>query len=487
MLSGRTIFGRLFLGFAVTVVVAGLISGLIIYSLSHDSIQGFRDDFHSRLVNNVSRTTVLMGRAAYIVFENRDLDAFLSYLREVEDSMRTELFLVVEDTVYPQDKELLPELQQLVLSAQAGGQMHIKEDGHRVMVARFLFTPDGIGYTVAGIHRLFPPPPGAKGEPPHPDTFSIVFFPGTNLLVYTVVFILITGLVCYFLARSFSSPINRLRSASKKIASGDLTARIGKGLGGAGKELSELGHDFDFMADRLEELVLLQKRLLLDISHELRSPLSRMGVALELVRSDNGDQRGRMLDKMEKELRRLNELIGQLLRLTKFEQGQLEIERVKFDLVQLVNTIAEDVSFELEKSGKGVKRMGSSEKIQLCGSEEQIRQAIENVVRNAAQFTAAGTAVEVDLAVRGEENNPGEAVITVRDFGPGIPAKELELVLEPFYRVSSARERQGLGSGVGIGLAIANQAVKLHGGCIVLGNCSDGTGLRVRISLPLCP
>jgi two-component system sensor histidine kinase CpxA len=193
-----------------------------------------------------------------------------------------------------------------------------------------------------------------------------------------------------------------------------------------------------------------------------------------------------MLDKVEKEVSRLNELIGRLLSLPSSKQGLENIEKTYFDLAVLVKEVVDDVSFEVEGTGKQVTIAGHLPEINFYGSREMIRQAVENILRNGVYYTAQGTSVEVSLCLqKSEENGLQKAVILVRDFGPGIPEEDLLLVFEPFYRVSVARERLQNDSGVGIGLAISNQVVQQHDGEISLMNADDGKGLLARIILPL--
>jgi two-component system sensor histidine kinase CpxA len=233
------------------------------------------------------------------------------------------------------------------------------------------------------------------------------------------------------------------------------------------------------MAERIEALVGAQQRLLRDISHELRSPLARLNVALELARRRSGENPGNALDRIERESERLNELITELLTLTLLESGTEKIEKSPIDIERLVESIVEDSNFEARDRNRLVKIV-SSRKIVVNGSEEMLRRAVENVIRNAIRYTDEGTSVEVSLNSQTMDEQP-VALIRVRDHGPGVPVESLSEMFKPFYRVEDDRGR--LTGGTGIGLAITERSVQLHGGAITVINASDG-GLVVEMSLP---
>jgi two-component system sensor histidine kinase CpxA len=272
--------------------------------------------------------------------------------------------------------------------------------------------------------------------------------------------------------------VTRLRDAAQRIAKGDLNVRVGPAMGSRQDETAQLARDFDHMTDRVRSLLEDQQRLLRDISHELRSPLARLNVALELARSKAGAKAEGELERIEREAVRLNDLIGELLTLTQLEQRGSELPRAPVDMAAVVEAVVRDADFEARARGRAValtKRLP----ITLSGSAELLRRAVENVVRNAVRFTAPGTTVEVTLT-RCDGNSP-RVCVQVRDHGPGVPGEALEELFRPFYRVDAARDRDRGGSG--LGLAIAAQATHIHGGDIRAENAEDG-GLRVTIRLP---
>lgn len=280
-------------------------------------------------------------------------------------------------------------------------------------------------------------------------------------------------LLCYLLALYLTSPIRKLRKATHQLARGDLAARVDPSVGRRRDELADLARDFDEMAERIEMLITTQRRLNTDISHELRSPLARLNVALEIAKQRANPESMPILNRIEGESERLNEMIGRLLVLAKLESGAAEVERVRVDLSELVRDVAADAQFEAEAKGKYVD-VTNIEPCAVLGSENLLRSAIENVLRNAVRYTAEGTSVDVSLVSRN-----GNAILQISDHGGGVPDAELANLFRPFYRVGEARERQT--GGMGLGLAIADRAVKAHKGTITARNVNGG--LQIEIGL----
>jgi two-component system sensor histidine kinase CpxA len=238
--------------------------------------------------------------------------------------------------------------------------------------------------------------------------------------------------------------------------------------------VGELARTFDRMAGRIETLVSAERRLLLDISHELRSPLARLGVAIELARS--GDDREAALDRIEKESERLNLLVGELLQVTRAEgdPSSRRVEALRLD--QLLAELADDAAIEAKARNCSV-RWGGAEPTVLQGDPELLRRAIENVIRNAIRYAPPETSVEMAL-----EKINGLARIRVRDYGPGVPEEALPRIFDAFYRVESDRNRAA-GGGAGLGLSIARRAIELYRGRIRATNAHPG--LLVELEIPL--
>ena len=292
--------------------------------------------------------------------------------------------------------------------------------------------------------------------------------------------LLAAGVTWYGFFRYSTLPLRRLRTVTQQLAGGNLSARVGEGLVHRRDEVADLGRDVDRMAQRIESLVGAHQRLIRDVSHELRSPLARLNVALELARQSAGPTLSAPFDRIERESDRLNELIGQLLMLTKLESEGGMTQRTELDIAVLVAEVAQDVDFEARSSDRRVVMMGCGPLL-LNGNRELLRQALENLVRNAARYTPEGTTVGISLC-RNESRGRGWAHIEVRDHGPGVPESELCDIFRPFYRVNDARDRQS--GGAGVGLAISDRAVRLHGGSLRACNAADG-GLIMELELPL--
>lgn len=253
------------------------------------------------------------------------------------------------------------------------------------------------------------------------------------------------------------------------------------------------------MAAKIESLISSQRRLLGDISHELRSPLTRLNVALELARQRSGPEAESALARIQREAENLNDMIGQLLTLTRLESGAETLLKAEFELSELLRGVTDDADFEARSRNRLV-TLETVDQLSLIGTEHLLRRAIENVVRNAVHYTAENSAVDVRLRIdsgepcsgteatgadaREQSEKPSQrcAVITVRDHGPGVPEAALKEIFRPFYRVDDARDREA--GGVGLGLAIAERAVRLHGGTVKAANAMGG-GLVVTITLSL--
>jgi two-component system sensor histidine kinase CpxA len=334
---------------------------------------------------------------------------------------------------------------------------HITSTG-RLTWGRIVVAPSGISYIfVTRLRQPYVP----RGLPPTGIAASI----------------LAAGLISYLLALYLTSPLKKLQTVVQAFAEGHLDARVSPVLGNRKDELADLGREFDDMAERIAALISSQKRLLGDISHEVRSPLARLTVALELARRSSNGKAATALDRIEQEAERVNKLVGQLLALTRLESGAERVPPEVVALEELVQQVVDDASYEAKPQHKEVKAL-QLEHCRVRGSFELLRSGVENVVRNSIRYTAENTMVEVSLSWKLDT-----AVLTVRDHGPGVPESELTHIFEPFYRVSEARERAS--GGVGLGLSIAERTVKLHGGTIRAENVQDG--LFITIQLPLAP
>jgi two-component system sensor histidine kinase CpxA len=353
---------------------------------------------------------------------------------------------------------------ELITRAAESREVEFNFAGRETIVARPVISSKGQRYMyVAHIPR-----------PPFQQTLQ-------PLLFRMLVILVIGGIFCFWLARYLTTPLLKLRTTTNELAEGNLGARVADRLAKRRDEVGQLGRDFNGMAERLESMVKAQQRLLGDISHELRSPLARLGVALGLARQRSGVEANGALDRIERESDNLNEMISQLLELTRLESGTDVRKRTVIDLASLVRDVAEDADYEARGVNRSVQVVWT-ERCSINGIEDLLRSAVENVVRNAVRFTPEGTAVEVALQ---RQNGAGAnfAVISVRDHGNGVAEESLEKIFHPFYRAEDARDRQS-GGGTGLGLAITERAVRMHGGSVKAANAKEG-GLSVEMRLKL--
>jgi signal transduction histidine kinase len=290
-----------------------------------------------------------------------------------------------------------------------------------------------------------------------------------DLLVFT----LAGGIFCYFISRYLTKPLFKLGEAAASIAEGRLDTRVDPSLMNRRDEIAGLARNFDRMAERIEALVTGQRALLGDASHELRSPLSRLLVALSLVKQGPPEEAAENLERIGLEARRLDTLIGQLLSLTRIDSGVDRGSPARFDLTNLVQEVANDGDFEARARNRSV-AIKRADACTMEGFEELLRSAVENVVRNAIRHTREGTAVEISLQAAN-----GRALLQVRDHGPGVPESMLSEIFLPFRRAPN-----GNSEGAGLGLAIAERAVAVHRGTIRAMNADEG-GLIVEIDLPV--
>jgi two-component system sensor histidine kinase CpxA len=305
-----------------------------------------------------------------------------------------------------------------------------------------------------------------------PSIFGALSLPAISLTILGIA-LLVSALTSWWLAEHLTAPIRRIQAGARALASENLDIRVSAGLEDRKDELAVLARDFDAMADQLRANRSATTQLLRDISHELRSPLARMRVALGLARQPPTDFT-RQLDRMEREVERLDAMISQVLKLARLHGTNALPEREAFELDEVIEQVVRDANFEGAVKSCSVNLTGAANEAVL-GSRELLRSAIENVLRNAVRYSPHGKPVEVLVArVR------GGLEIVVRDQGPGVPAADLERIFEPFYRVAESRDRDS--GGEGIGLAITSRVMKAHGGLASAVNAPGG--FEVRLCLP---
>jgi two-component system sensor histidine kinase CpxA len=285
-------------------------------------------------------------------------------------------------------------------------------------------------------------------------------------------------LLCWLLARSITAPLRTLQNAVRSLGAGDLTVRVSPRIPPRNDELTDLAHEFDRMAAEIESLRNEQQRLLGDISHELRSPLTRLSISTELA--SRGDIES--LDRMRKDITALDDLIEQVLTLTRLDMQRQVRTQTSVPLEKLLAALVDDADFEARENGKTV-HLEVRQSCSLPGEPGLIRSCLENVIRNAVRFTPVATAVQVVLEKK-QVDKKLVAAVTVQDSGRGVPDENLTHIFEPFYRVPVEEEDGPGNEGSGLGLSISQRIVILYGGTITARNAETG-GLVVLIEFPL--
>lgn len=297
-----------------------------------------------------------------------------------------------------------------------------------------------------------------------------------------IIAVFISGVICYLLSIYLTKPLSTLSFAANSIATGKLSTRVGKFKGHYRDEIADLSNNFNRMADKVEKIVKLKERLLQDISHELRSPLARLQIAIELGRKKSGNVAQSEFSRMEEECICLNSLIGEILEYARLDKSVYQLQRELTNIPKLLQRIIADANFEFANNSTNNNRrvtLSAATDCNLYVDERLLHRAIENILRNALRYSPAQELVSVVIFFSETQQ---DLVIEIKDHGPGIPEDQLKKIFNPFYRVDKSREKKT--GGYGLGLAIARQAIHLHNGEIQVINQKTG-GLKVRITLPL--
>jgi len=455
----RSLFLKIFIWFWLTIIVVGLTFALSAVILPTGSLIS---EWRKFAVN----TIYLSGLTAVETYEKGGRSALWEYVTKLQVDTEIGIFLYDSQGTFLSGTNEPQSVRDVALRTFDSQGPVFDRFRKMPLVAKQLEGQSGQSYVIVS---------QIPGGP-----FSRLLMASRGQLLRLLAVVVVAGLICYWLAKYLTNPIKKLQSATREFANGNLRVRVGSQVGGRRDEIAELARDFDMMAHRIEALIHAQKHLTRDISHELRSPLTRLSVALELARDKAGEHATEALDRIEFEVNRLNKLIGQLLTLTRLETGTDVLEKVPVNLIDLMDGIVRDAQFEAQARNCSVK-FSYHQQIVIEGERELLYSAIENVVRNGLRYTQEGT--EVELSLTHLRLDSGDFVsVRVRDHGDGVDEDLLAKLFQPFYRVGEARERST--GGTGLGLAIAERAVTLHGGTITAANASGG-GLIVEILLPL--
>ncbi|MFV8816372.1 sensor histidine kinase [Haliea sp. E17] len=386
--------------------------------------------------------------------QNAPLGALPVIIESTSQEHHLRMWLLRRDGSDIRNLEVPPPVQALAGRLDRGNRKAFERTKEADLLGHLVYREDGILRLVIAL-----PPPR------YPLLGILGAKPGLRLLLA----VLISGLVCYGLSRLVTSRLREMGRASRRLADGDLETRIRVSAQG-GDETDALARDFNAMAAQLQARMQAQRRLLSDVSHELRSPLARLRVALALA-LDAPDKRQDYLERMERDTERLEELIGQLL---SSQQDNIILDN-HIDIVPLLQQLCDDASFEGGSAGKAVVLHSELEEALVASHSDLLQKCFDNMIRNALRHTAANTTVRVSLARDGALYR-----IIVEDRGPGVPEEELSRIFDEFYRVDTARTREG--GGYGLGLTIARRAIMQHGGELRAEN--TGSGLRLIVILP---
>lgn len=447
------LFLKIFLWFWLAMGL--IVSALLLVTWTYSQNDPIRRQFQLGLADSLKTTT----QTAAQIYQNEGESGLIEYLQRLDRSERVSVpgFFVDGKKIFGEN---LPENAAALIEKRmtSDAPEFIFTDNETVGAEKITLKNGQTAVFVLQWERFRLPPP-------------------TNwqrLALQIIALILTTGFVCYLLARYLVAPVTKLQRAVKNFADGDLQTRIETKRR---DELGQLARDFNLMAERIESLISSQKTLNRDISHELRTPLARLGVALELARAKAKDDMNPHLERIELESYRLNEMISQILTLSKLETGAENFQKMNVNLSKLVNEVVEDANFEASTQSKQVEILENQPSV-IEGNERLLQSAIENIVRNAVKYTPENSNVEVSL-----QRENGTAKITVRDYGKGVEKSKLKDLFRPFYRAEEARERKS--GGVGLGLAITERAVNAYGGKVWAENAADKSGLIVKIELPV--
>ena len=450
----RTLFLKIFFCFLVVIVLVGT-------SLETSALLArFYEDRWQVTLHSIMP---MEAEKAAVMYETEGPDKLRAYLDDLQSKKTVRFYFFDENGEVLLNRPAPPVVQEIARNKE--GMARTTAQGLSAVrvqlgiAVRQVVGPSGRKYSLA-----------FQTSPSHlvPLSRKIGEHPYLRLLAITLIAV---GL-CAALTLHITRPLGKLRQAAGNIADGRLKTRVKPAIGRRHDEIALLGDDFDRMAEQIERLVTAQRNLLGDVSHELRSPLARLIVALSLLKQAQSEEAAEYQARIGIEAERLDKLIGQLLTLTRIDSGVDSTLRETFDLANLVQEVTADGDFEARAQNRGV-RFLASESCPMTGVAELIRSAVENVVRNAVRHTAEGTTVEVTI----ERKSQPFALLRVRDHGPGVPIEILDKIFLPFHR-------NGDGGGAGLGLAITDRVVKLHNGTIEAYNAREG-GLVIDIHLPL--
>lgn len=451
----RSLYWKIFISFWLTTILIILTTAWAISHIAQKSSQPAREELFMDSYAN----------AAVATFESGKRSALLKWLKQIGLSRHMSLYLLTSNheiigtqTPPVEIKEIAQDLIRDELPSEG-----IFKSG-KINVSHEILSTTGTFYRLAAVSDK-------------PISF-FVQIPWAGLTIRLVLATFFSGLICYLLSLYLTKPLRSLGMAAKSIATGKLNTRVGPLRGHNNDEIAELSTEFDRMAEQLEQLVDAKERLLQDISHELRSPLARLNIAIELARNKTNHAADKEFSRMELESKRLNALIGEILEFARLDKSTTEIDLKPTNLTALLHEVIQDANYEF---GGGCERivMQCHLPYQLYCDQRLIHRALENIIRNALHYSPEDQQVYIALKSSDDKKH---LHIDIKDNGPGVPKEQLEQIFDAFYRVDTSRTKKT--GGYGLGLAIASRALLLHRGNVSAHNRKKG-GLRIHVTLPV--
>jgi len=464
------LFWKIFIGFWLTLLVTGFIVGGLVWHHNKDRIEQLE------ILANSPRAEFGVTSLASILREQGREGLEQIYYQHKKRYRRPPPVYIVDAT----GNDLLGRpVSRLILEKAHAEVGKAKESKAEQSAVQQVTTPDGEQFLLfvprrdfrsfipERMHRFKPHGRNAPGNYPKNLPRHLPLIP---LLIVLLGSLLFSAILAWYITR----PIRHLREATNTFADGKLDTRVMHNFGNRKDEMTDLAKDFDHMAEQVQQLVFTQKRLLNDVSHELRSPLARLQVAIEMARQQP-EKASELMQRIEKECYRLDELVGELLTLSRLEANVHNNDADYFDINGLVDSIVTDARFEAESQNKRVAYSKEKETL-LKGSIELLRRAFENIIRNAIYYTPENTLVTITTEF---VNN--DIVITVCDAGNGIDDDKLADLFQAFVRIKDDKQNVKI-PGYGLGLAIARRAIEIHQGSIKAYNHPKG-GLCIEVKL----
>lgn len=448
----RSLYWKIFTSFWLAIVLIILTTTWVTSQIAHKSSLPEREQLFMDSYAN----------GAVATFESGQKTALLKWLNQIGISRHMTMYLlsstgeIIGRDAPPQDVKYVAE-------------NHLKDKldegmfkSGRLIISHEILSTSGTYYRLAAVSEK-------------PLSY-FVRIPWASLTIWLTLAALISGVICYLLSIYLTKPLRYLGQAAKSIATGQLSTRVGYLRGHGKDEIAVLSDEFDRMAEQLENLIRSKERLIQDISHELRSPLARLNVAIELGRNKAGHLVNTEFDRMELECLRLNVLINEILEYARLDKSTMDLHLEEVSILSLINGIIDDANYE---AGGEFPRViyGTQNQALVSIDQRLIHRALENVIRNALNYSPGNRQIIIDV-----HHTDLFLFIEIADNGPGVPEDQLEMIFNPFYRVDTSRTKQT--GGHGLGLAIAARAIGLHNGTIQAWNRDQG-GLCVRITLPM--